>query len=162
MVPFGGSSAFFVRRMPRRPRARVPVALKISLRSADRSCVSIFIWLSFSSFRCCNDKDRIRPVAGSIGLWSDILLGARLLQYQVRTNHFMDAIPTYARGAGYRHRLGQAHSRVITAVFAFLEIALVGLVIASLIAIAIASQVASSLPVSRFNASPNPHASGMI
>jgi len=74
----------------------------------------------------------------------------------------MDAIPTYARGAGYRHRLGQAHSRVITAIFAFLEIALVGLVIASLIAIAIASQVASSLPVSRFNASPNPHASGMI
>jgi hypothetical protein len=74
----------------------------------------------------------------------------------------MDAMPTCARSAGYRHRLGQAHSRVITAIFTLLEIVLVGLVIASLIAIAITSQVASYFPSVRFNASPNPQASRMI
>jgi Tfp pilus assembly protein PilE len=73
----------------------------------------------------------------------------------------MDAMPTYARSAGYRHRLGQAHSRVITAIFTLLEIVLVGLVIASLFAIAIASHVVSSSPANRFNASANRHADRM-
>jgi hypothetical protein len=54
------------------------------------------------------------------------------------------------------------HPHGITAIFTLLEIVLVGVAIASLLAIAIASQVASSLPVSRFNASANPHASGVI
>src|SRR5439155_7400439 len=76
MVPFGGSLAFFVRRMPRRPRARVPVALKISLRSADRSCVSIFIWLSFPVFVVAMTKGRFRPLGASMGLWSHIPRGA--------------------------------------------------------------------------------------
>ena len=39
-----------------------------------------------------------------VGQWDFGLIfpGARSLQYQLSTNHFMDAIPTYARGAGYR------------------------------------------------------------
>ena len=107
-------------------------------------------------------KDRIRPFAASIGLWSDILLGARLLQYQVRTNHFMDAMTICGRGAGNHRRLGQGHSRVITAIFTLLEIVLVSIVIASLIAIATVSHVASSLPASHFNAPADPHTDRMI
>ena len=56
----------------------------------------------------------------------------------------------------------RVHSRILTAIFTLLEIVLVGLVIASLIAIAITSQVASYFPSVRFNASPNPQASRMI
>jgi hypothetical protein len=74
----------------------------------------------------------------------------------------MDAMTICRRGAGNHRRLGQGYRRVITAILALLEIVLVGVVIASLIAIAIVSHVASSLPASHFNASPNPHASGMI
>jgi Tfp pilus assembly protein PilE len=50
---------------------------------------------------------------------------------------------------------------VITAIFTLLEIVLVGLVIASLFAIAIASHVVSSSPANRFNASANRHADRM-
>jgi len=51
---------------------------------------------------------------------------------------------------------------VITAIFTLLEIVLVGLVIASLFAIAITSQIASCFPSVSFNVSPNPQASRMI
>jgi hypothetical protein len=54
----------------------------------------------------------------------------------------MNAIPTCRRAENH-HRLGRSHNRLITAIFALLEIVLVGLVIASLIAVAIASQLAS-------------------
>jgi len=74
----------------------------------------------------------------------------------------MDATANCDREAGEHGRLGQAHSRVITAILTLLEIGLVGVVIVSLIAIAIVTQLASSLPVSRFHASPDPHAGRMI
>jgi hypothetical protein len=71
----------------------------------------------------------------------------------------MDAISACYRESGIHRRRGQAHSGLITAIFTLLEIVLVGLVIASLIAIAITSQVADYFPSVRFNASPNPQAS---
>jgi hypothetical protein len=73
----------------------------------------------------------------------------------------MDAMPTCGREAGNHYRLGRGHGRVITAIFTLLEIVLVGLVIASLFAIAIASHVVSSLPATRFHASANRHADRM-
>jgi len=74
----------------------------------------------------------------------------------------MQALSIFQPDPGNHRRLGRVHSRILTAIFTLLEIVLVGLVIASLIAIAITSQVASYFPSVRFNASPNPQASRMI
>jgi len=74
----------------------------------------------------------------------------------------MDAIPTCGREAGNHRRLGRVRSRILTAIFTLFEIVLVGLVIASLIAIATVSHVASSLPASHFNAPADPHTDRMI
>ncbi len=73
-----------------------------------------------------------------------------------------DAMTICGRGAGNPRRLGQGHNRVTTAIFTLLEIVLVGVVIASLIAIATVTQIASSFSTTRFNTSRNPHVSGMI
>ena len=74
----------------------------------------------------------------------------------------MQALSIFQPDPGNHHRLGQGHGRVVTAIFTLLEIVLVGLVIACLIAIAILSQVVSSLPADRFNTSANRHADRMI